>query len=493
MVAQRVPEFGRVDDLHDERARRSLRHFVRDAWHVVEPVTPFVPGFHLDAIADHLQAVTRGELRNLVINVPPRHSKSLQVSVFWPTWEWVTHPERRWLYSAYAASLSTRDSLKCRRLIESPWYQARWGDRYRLTSDQNAKTRYENDKTGYRIATSVGGAGTGEGGDVVVVDDPISALDAHSATVRQSTLVWWDETMSTRLNDPKTGAKVIVMQRLHENDLTGHVLAEGGYEHLCLPAEYEMTALVTGIGWADPRTEPGELLWPERFGRAEVEELKRTLGGQAAAGQLQQRPAPAEGGLFKRDWWRRYRVPPPLTRVETFVDSAFKEGVANDYSVFATWGTDGLGNAYLLDLWRDRVEFPALIRTGRDQHAAQSARFGRTVPLVVEDKASGQSALQVWGRPQPAVGGMLPALPVVPFRVASGSSKQARAEGATPAVEGGRVWLPEDAPWVGAFVEEHAAFPSGAHDDMVDTTSMMAARLLPIRRSTAWQFSRGAG
>ena len=219
--------------------QKSLRRFILGAWKVVEPATPFIPGFHLDAICDHLQAVSAGEIRNLLINIPPRHMKSLAVCVFWPAWEWITFPHRRFLFASYAQSLSERDSVRCRRLIESPWYQQHWSDRFTLSSDQNTKLRYDNNFAGCRIATSVGGAATGEGGDYVIVDDPHNVVDRESETKRVEALTWWDETMSTRLNDPKKGSKVIVMQRIHERDLSGHVLAQGGYDHLYLPAEFE--------------------------------------------------------------------------------------------------------------------------------------------------------------------------------------------------------------------------------------------------------------
>jgi len=265
----------------------------------VEPSTPFVPGWHIDAIVEHLEAVTRGQIRNLLINVPPRHMKSLLVSVFWPAWEWTRWPERRWLYSSYGAQLSIRDSVQCRRLIESPWYQARWGDRFALTSDQNTKGRFDNDRSGYRLSTSVGGAVTGEGGDRIVCDDPNNVNEVESDSVRKATNDWFDVVMSTRVNDPKTAGKVVVMQRCHQQDLSGHLLEQGDWEHLCLPAEYEGPPCVTSIGWGDPRLEHGELLWPERFGAQEIESLKRSLGSYAAAGQLQQRPSPAGGGLLK--------------------------------------------------------------------------------------------------------------------------------------------------------------------------------------------------
>jgi hypothetical protein len=234
--AQLLRSPGLDDEIDRELAKRSLREFVCLAWEIVEPSTPFVPGWHIDAIIEHLEAVTRGQIRNLLINVPPRHMKSLLVSVFWPAWEWIRFPERRWLYSSYAASLSTRDSVKCRRLIESPWYQRLFGSIFTLTSDQNTKGRFDNNRSGYRLSTSVGGAVTGEGGDRIVCDDPHNVQEADSDSVRKGTLDWWDMVMSTRMNDPKTSSKVLVMQRCHQQDLSGHLLEQGGIEHLCLPA-----------------------------------------------------------------------------------------------------------------------------------------------------------------------------------------------------------------------------------------------------------------
>src|SRR5690348_10187644 len=219
------------------------------------------------------------------------------------------HPERRWLYSSYAAQLSIRDSVKCRRLIESPWYQRLWGNCFALTSDQNTKGRFDNDRSGYRLSTSVGGAVTGEGGDRIVCDDPHNMQEAESNPIRKMTLDWWDVVMSTRMNDPKTAGMVVVMQRCHQQDLSGHLLEQGGWDHLCLPAEYEGPSRVTSIGFSDPRTVIGELLWKERYGTPEIEDLKRRLGSYAAAGQLQQHPSPLGGGIFKRHWWRYWQPP----------------------------------------------------------------------------------------------------------------------------------------------------------------------------------------
>ena len=244
---------------------------------------------------------------------------SLSVGVFWPAWVWTRQPSFRWLFAAYAQTLSTRDSLKCRRVIQSPWYQANWGDKVTLTTDQNVKTRFENDATGYRIATAVDGVATGEGGDVVVVDDPHNVKKAISDQVRKATnREWWDQAMSTRLNDKQTGAFVIMMQRLHEDDLTGHVLAQDrGYEHLMLPARFEpkRKCMVESTGFEDPRTEEGELLWPGHMREEDLQEIEADLGPYGTAGQMQQRPAPRTGGQFERDWFEIVKAPPVHTHM----------------------------------------------------------------------------------------------------------------------------------------------------------------------------------
>jgi hypothetical protein len=240
-----------------EKACRSFKEFVKQAWPILEQGTQFVGGIHIDAICAHLEAVMEGRIQNLIINVPPGHAKSLLTAVFWPAWAWIHHPESRWLFSSYREPLAIRDSVKCRRLIESEWYQQRWGDRYHMVDDQNQKHRFENDRTGYRVVVPMSG-GTGERGDYVVVDDPHSVEQAESDAARISTIDWWNGTMSTRLNDLSRGHKVVIRQRLHESDLTGDLLTRGGYELLCLPAEFEPDHRCDTPIWRDPRTSPGE-------------------------------------------------------------------------------------------------------------------------------------------------------------------------------------------------------------------------------------------
>lgn len=447
-----------LQELDRELAMRRLSEFIRQAWPIVEPGTRFVPGWHLDAICEHLEAISRGEIRNLLITIPPRHMKSLAVSVFWPCWEWIRWPQRRWLYASYAESLSIRDSVRCRRLIQSPWYQCCFGDRFKLTEDQNEKHRFENNHSGCRIASSVGGAITGEGGDRIVCDDPHNVQEAESELIRKNTCDWWDRVMSTRLNDPKSGAKVIIMQRVHEADLAGHVLEQGGYEHLCLPAEYEGEARRTSaIGWSDPRQKPGELLWPAKVGSAELEDLKLRLGSYAAAAQLQQRPSPAAGGIFKRDWWHYYTDKPDLGTCDEVIQSwdlAFKDGANSSYVVGQVWGR-WEAQMVLLDQVRAKLTFPETLVQFREL----TGRWPHATTKLVEDKANGPALIATLQREIPGI-----------IAVQPDGTKEARAHAVSSLVESGNVILPHPsiAPWINDFVEECAAFPKGAYDDQVD-------------------------
>jgi predicted phage terminase large subunit-like protein len=456
MQANQLPPEEAIDK---ELRERSLYHFIRGAWHVVEPSDTFVDNWHIEAVAKHLEAVTRGQIRNLVINMPPRHTKSLLVSVFWPAWEWISNPHRRWLYSSYSSQLSIRDSIKCRRLVESAWYRSQWGDRFYLTSDSNTTRKFDNNHSGYRLATSVGGSATGEGGDRVICDDPHNVQEAESANVREATLDWWDQVMSTRLNDPKTGAKILIAQRCHESDLSGHVLRQGGYEHLCLPAEYEQPRPATCIGWRDPRVEPGELLCPQRFGPKEIAELKLRLGSYATAGQLQQRPSPAEGGIFKRDWWKYYeKSPGEQAKLCDYLfqswDMAFKDLKDSDYVVGQVWGVKG-ANRYLIDQVRERMDF---VRSCAGI-VTMTARWPDAKRKLVEDKANGTAVIS-------ALRSQIPGM----VAVEPEGGKEARAFAVTPECEAGNVYLPSPmyASWIDSWIEELAAFPAAPNDDQVD-------------------------
>jgi predicted phage terminase large subunit-like protein len=496
-----------LDELAAERCRRSLSRFIREAWPILEPATEFVHGWHIDVVCEHLEAVSSGEIRRLIVNVPPRSMKSITTAVCWPAWEWLTSPHLRWLFASYAESLSTRDSLSCRRLIQSKGgadegtlfqrlgYQGvlrllsdePWG----LTGDQNAKLRYDTTATGFRLATSVGGMATGEGGDRIVVDDPLNPKQARSDLERASVNTWWSETMTTRFNNSRAGG-VLVMQRLHEDDLTGHLLQGGGWHHLCLPAEYEPShpfvypasrELASGRVLAgDRRTTEGELLEPVRLSPEVLDDLRGPsgLGSYGYAGQMQQRPSPAEGGMFKREWWRRWTsLPPRWSRVVASWDMRFSDSqkAASSFVVGQVWGCDG-ADRYLLAQIRGRLSFTESVKAVEALHAFMPQATAK----LVERKANGAAVIDTL---KSKIGGLIPIEPE--------GGKEVRAAAVEPFVEGGNVYLPQadfipcplgfTASSVEDFIDEHAAFPNGSHDDQVDA----------MTQALNWLAHRGGG
>ena len=294
-------ERARIDRLVDDVP--DLATFIRAAWHVLEPETPLVWGWHLDAFCEHLTAIVDGQVQKLIINCPPSMSKSRIISVMFPAWAWTFRPALRFLTGSYVAALSIRDALASRRLIVSDWYQARWGRIFALTGDVNAKQRYENNQTGLRVAVMVGGA-TGEKGDVRILDDPHNVNDILSETTRQTVTDWYRNTWSQRGNQADS-PEVVIMQRLSKGDLTDFLLTEiGGFEHLNLAMRFEADRrCVTSIGFADPRLHDGDLLCPTRFDDAAVQAKEKTLGPRHAPGQLQQRPVARGGTVIRRDWF----------------------------------------------------------------------------------------------------------------------------------------------------------------------------------------------
>jgi predicted phage terminase large subunit-like protein len=394
--------------------------------------------------------------------------KSLLVAVFWPTWLWgpADKPHVQFLYGSYALQLATRDNLKRRRLIQSPYYQKRWGHVFQLTGDQNAKQRFENDHNGHCLITSPDSATTGEGGDIIIVDDPHNAKEAHSEAARLNVATWWNEGLISRHNDPKTGIRGIIAQRVHEADLCGLCIEDGGFVHLCLPAEYEPNHPY--LSTADWRTEPGELLWPARFGAEQLAKLKKGLGSYGSAGQLQQRPAPAEGGIIKREWIRYWSALPP--RFDLLIqswDMAFKDSKAGSYVVGQVWGRLG-ADCYLLDQYRKKIDFTGTQAAVR----AMSAKWPGATLKLIEDKANGPAIISSLNN---EVGGMVAVL------VKAG--KEARASAVSPLFEAGNIWLPHT-DWIADYVVEICTFPNAANDDQMDATSQALERL--TMKATPW-------
>jgi predicted phage terminase large subunit-like protein len=336
-----------------EIAKESFAEYVKMAWPVLEPTSELKWGWSLDAICEHLEAVTRGEILRLLMNVPPGCMKSLLTGVLWPSWEWGPKglPGMRYLGTAHKQDLAVRDNLKARRLIQSAWYQERWP--IKLTGDQNAKTKFENDFTGFREAMAFTSM-TGSRGDRVILDDPLSVDHANSEADLRAAELTFTEALPTRVNNDES-AIVVIMQRLHEKDTSGIIMKrELGYVHLCLPMRFEAERrCATRIGFVDPRTQDGELLFPERFPEHTVVDLEKTLGSYAAAGQLQQRPAPREGGMFKRAWFPVVRAVPAGTRFVRGWDLAATEG-AGDWTVGVKIGRQKNGRFIIASVVRDR-------------------------------------------------------------------------------------------------------------------------------------------
>ena len=459
-----------IECISQVNCEESLYEFSKKAWEVVEPGTTFIDNWHIKIICAYLEAVRAREIRNLIITVPPRHMKSLLVSVFWPVWCWIKEPGLRWIFSSYSGDLAIRDSVKCRRIIESDWYKKHWGKNYQLTSDQNVKSRFENNKTGFRMAAGVGGSITGEGGDFIVCDDPHNLKEIHSDLKRETVISWWREVMSTRLNDPKRSCRVIVMQRGHQADLVGSLLEQGLYEHLNLRgiAETDESIKYPCSDKVETR-KAGEVLWEERFPREILDDLRTQLGTAAFSAQIQQRPTALGGGIIKGEWFIDYKDIPEDGLIQTIQswDTAFKEKEGNDYSVCTTWKEYKHGY-YLIDIWRKRVEYPELLRAAEVLYKAH-----RPGKVLIEDKASGQSLIQSLKRDT--------SLPI--FAIKVDRDKVSRANSISPAIESGNVYVNKKAHWYKDFEIECENFPNGAHDDQVDSLTQGLTELLKLGQS----------
>jgi len=460
-------------------AEASLSEFAKQAWHVLEPVSELKWGWALDAICLHLQAVSDGDIKRLLMNVPPGSMKSLLTNVLWPAWEWgpLGMPSMRFLSTAHKQDLAIRDNLKCRRLIQSEWYQSRWP--VTLVGDNNQKTKFENDKTGFREAMAFTSM-TGSRGDRVILDDPLSVDDANSDAALAAAESTFREALPTRVNNDSS-AIVVIMQRLHEKDTTGIILKEQlGYEHLCLPMRYEHARKCkTSIGFVDPRNEEGQLLFPERFSEKTVNQLERVLGESATAGQLQQRPSPAGGGILKTKhfqlWPTTWKLPAFEYILQSY-DGAYDDDATsnNDPSACTVWGIfeeRGIRGAILLDAWDEHLGYPdfrkRVLKDWHETYGKNDMRKGKKPDaILVENKSSGISILQDLRRAK------IPAIPYNPGKM----SKVARAHAVAAVHEMNNIYILESKKepgkfitWARPFVQQVEYFPNAEHDDYVDT------------------------
>lgn len=494
----------------------SLYEFIKGAWPILEPNDPFSENWHVGCLSEHLEALTACEILRLIINIPPGHMKSLAVNVFWFAWAWARNPFSRWIFTSYSDSLVNRDAVKCRDIIVSRWFRDRWGDAFRLR-DRNAVQKLLNDKQGYRIATTTGGRAGGERANYFIADDPLKMGDASSAPVRQRVNDWWSNTVVSRGSDPASFRQVVVMQRLAPRDLSGYLLEEiGGYESLILPAEYEPRRIWYGVGDGaakpkdaivrtkvqersltarDPRSEPGEPLWPARYGPAALAALKRELRHNAP-GQLQQRPGEEEGAIFRRQTFRYFSmrqtaagpafilnqpdgpavvIPVEACRLLQAWDTASKIKKRNDHTASATGFLTPGGNLLIYHVGQAKIEIPHLMAYvtafSRGPAVWDAARLvarpvGRWPKRIYrrycEDASSGTGVLQA-----------CKAAGVPMFRLSAAGDKVEKAAALSAMYEAGSVYHHGGAPFVTDFEEELTGFPNAAHDDRTDAAGML--------------------
>lgn len=485
----------------------SLIDFIKLCWHVLEPGREFSYNWHIEAVCEHLEAVTRGEITRLLINVPPGSMKSLTTNVFWPAWEWGPRggASNRYVNASYSQDLATRDNRKCRLLIGSPFYQSLWGDKFQIDPDQDSKIKYENNKTGFKFATSVGGIGTGERGDRFIVDDPHNAKDTESDLKREAACTWFTESVTTRVNSPEKSAIIVIMQRLHERDVSGVIFEKDmGYDHLCIPMEFEPERRCYSLikpkymetkpeevfyhfrekAWRDhpdddavkqriqtrynidPRKEDGDLMWPHHMTAGALKRDKNAMGEYATAGQFQQRPAPRGGGIIDAGKLQIVDIPPKEgIRVRAW-DLATSVRKNSPYTVGARLCIDTMGRIYIEDIVRQRVgpdELENLIKT-------TAQRDGKLLPIDLpqDPGQGGKFQISYLGRQLQGY--------VFRSSLESGSKEQ-RAMPFASQVSIGNVFMLRGV-WNRDFIGEAAVFPAGQFKDQIDAVSRAYSSLL---------------
>ena len=422
----------------------------------------FEPNWHVEVIAARLERLREAGAKRLIVNVPPRHLKSLAASVALPAWLLGHDPTRAIINVTYAQDLSDKFARDCRAIMASPWYQGLFDTR--LASPREPLSELATTRGGFRMATSVGGVLTGRGADVILIDDPLKPAEAMSESRRRAVNEWFDGTLYPRLNDKANGAIVIVMQRLHEDDLVGHALAQGAWDVLALRAiaeEDELHVIEKGLKRREFVRRAGAPLHAAREGLAVLESIRATIGETNFAPQYLMRPAPAGGAMIKAAWFARYpsSAPPPFDRVIQSWDTANTVSELADHSVCTTWGLKG-PHFYLLNVLRKKLAFPDLKRA-----VVEQSRLFSPEAILIEDKASGTQLIQdLIHEGLSRVRGVKPE-----------GDKTMRAHAQSATIENGFVHLPTEAHWLADYLAEFAVFPSGRHDDQVDSTMQALA------------------
>ncbi len=443
--------------------------FIGKTLATIDPAAEYLPNWHIELIAEYLEAARRAQITRLIINVPPRSLKSVCVSVAWPAWLLGHDPRTKIIAASYAASLSVKHSLDCRFVVSNEWYREVFPD-VKLVRGQNEKHKFVTTRRGFRLASSVGASVVGEGGNFLIIDDPISPAQAMNLRFREHVNNWFDHTFATRLNDKKNGVIVLVMQRLHSDDLSGYLLAKGGWEHLSLPAVAESQRNYSFMN-VSKIFEAGEVLHPARENMQLLERAKIELGSMAFAAQYQQNPQPDRGAMVDKRWIARYAsLPAVYESVVQSWDTAIKSSARHDASVCLTF-VEADGRSYLREARVMRLEYPDLKKAFYNYADEDKPRA-----ILVEDKASGQQILQDIKRES-----YLPLIGISPK-----SDKITRFAAISAMLEAGKLVLPQQAKWLADFEAELFSFPNSPHDDQIDALT----QYFDWKRSQSWERMR---
>ena len=480
-------------DIIREQCERSLAQFLRESWEHFDP-SPYSHGWHIDAICEHLEAVSSGQIRRLLINIPPRFAKTSTVAIAWPVWTWAQKPQAhnqlvgpgvRFLCASYGANKAQQDGVTARRLIGTQWFQGLWGSRVVIDKSRDNQEQYDTTAGGSRISTGIPES-LGKGGIIRIIDDPVKTDEVESEKVMDSVIRAYDEVWSTRSNNATLGAEVIIMQRLGERDLSGHVLERRGWTHLMLPARYEPSRhCSTRIGWSDPRTEDGELLAPDRFPELAMQRIEREVGPYAWAGQFQQMPEPRGGGIIKTNWWQLW---PPEGEEESWtrdvlqgdhtykravfypdwelvivsVDTAYGLKEENDWSGVTVWGTfthQGRVGIMLIGADRVRLDLHELVK-----HLRGTCERRKADVLLVENRSNGADVTSEMRR-------LMRGCEWSVYAIDAARDKVARLHSVVSLFSGGVIYAPKTK-WSRMVIDEVGSFPKGKNDDLVDAVSM---------------------
>lgn len=447
--------------------RKDINSFIHKSFKTINPGIEYIPNWHINLIGQYLDKVRKGEIKRLIINMPPRALKSVCVSVAWPAWLLGHDPTLRIMVASYSQMLSVKHSMDCRTIMESNWFKDLFPKSI-LSQSHNQKAKFMTTEHGFRFATSVGGSATGEGGDILIIDDPHNPSHIHSHKMRSKTIDWFEQTFATRLNNRSNGAIVVVMQRLHEEDLCGHLISNfpGRWEVLKLPAIYHEATKIS-LSYRDVDIAAGECLHKTRDDLDSLLSLEREIGKYNFAAQYLQEPIAAQSLLLEKKDIIFSDI--NLDDMEYYVqswDTAIKISSSCDYSVCTTWGVKG-GNYYLVDMLRQRLDYPSL----KEKARKLSKRWNPKI-ILIEDKASGQSIIQ--DLRADGVQNIVPQKPKL--------DKITRFAAVMPLFQEGRVVLPSSVNWLHDFLQEVTLFPNSRNDDIVDSVSQFLGYMKELKR-----------